>query len=145
MAVSSPEPTGMVSLVITLYLSLGFSSMRVLKGGLPHVIDGGIWYVFQGVPKSTSQHCHLTQTSLRAPLGRTTWQMEALRSFPTRSRMTPPKSWALSLKPPPLLGAPSSPHRTWPRPSATGFNLKTTPPGPAHHHLRRKQVRQVGG
>lgn len=122
-----------------------FLHETVLKSGLPHIIDGGVRYLFQGAPKSISQHCHPIQTSLRAPPGRTMWRMEAPRSFPTQSRMTPPKSWASFLKQPPLLGALSSPHLTWPQPSATGFSLKTTPPGLAHHRLRRKQVRQVGG
>lgn len=104
-----------------------------------------MWYLFQGALKNTSQYCRLLQINLRAPLGRTMWWMVPLRTFPTQSRMIPLKRWVSSLKLPLLLRALSSLHLTWPQPSATGFNLKTTHPGPAPHHLLRKQVGQAGG
>lgn len=106
--------------------------------------DGSFWCLFQGALKSTCQDRHLPQTSPRARLGRTRWEMEALRTFPTQSTMTLLKRQASSLRQPPLLGARSSPPLTWPQPSAAGSSLKTTPPGPAHHHLIKKQVGQVG-
>lgn len=107
--------------------------------------DGAVCCLFQGALKSTSRDCPLPQTSPRAPRGRATRRMEALGTSPTRSRMTPLRSWASSLKRPPLPGARSSPCLTWPRPSATGFSLKMTLPGPAGHRLLKKQVGQVGG
>lgn len=91
-----------------------------------------------------SQEPPLPQTSPRAPPGSTMSWMEALRTFPTQSMMTLPKSWASSLKRPRLLGAPSGAHLTWSRPSAAGFSLKMMHPGPAHHHLLKKQGGQVG-
>ena len=107
--------------------------------------DGALWFLFQAVPKSTSRDCRLPPISRRAPPRRTPQRMEAPRTFPTRSRMTLLRRWVSSLKPPLLLGALSSPPLTWPRPSRTGFNLKTTHRGPAHLHLLKKQVGQVGG
>uniref|UniRef100_G1SMS4 Stonin 2 n=3 Tax=Boreoeutheria TaxID=1437010 RepID=G1SMS4_RABIT len=93
----------------------------------------------RGALMSTSRDCHLLQTRPRAPPGRTTQWMQDRRTFPTPSKMTPLKKWASFPKWPPLLALPSGPHLTWLQPSATGFNLKMTHPGPTRHHLIEKQ------